>query len=209
MAECALAAGCALFPGRGVGGAAHTRQRSRCRGELARLLRDCAATLDDELQALLQITYFPRNPAHDNVALALAMNISDRTFYRTRILAIKALARALHTAVVSSVRMERPVAGLTVGRDTLLTHAQLLLKAGRSLSTWFDRIGKSTLPPPWLKSGRPTAQDIHSGIHYATAPMTTPQACILPWPGFCKQSAQAIPGGSLWLTAPLATLNAR
>ncbi len=119
------------FLGQALGGTAAAAARER--GEtLRRLLSAAAATLDAELRALLQITWFARNPAHDNVALALALHLSDRTFYRTRNLAIKALAQALQQQAAPAVRMESPPAATLVGRAALLEDAHARLLQGRS-----------------------------------------------------------------------------
>ena len=119
---------------------------ARQRGEQLRtFLLDCAARQDAELRALLQVTYFARNPAHDNVALALALSMSDRTFYRARSLAIKALGQTLHTTVSPPVRLERPATGLVVGRERLLAQALAQLHDGRSVYlSGPSGVGKST-----------------------------------------------------------------
>lgn len=133
------------FLGQALGGPAGANARER--GEALRsLLSAAAATLDAELRALLQITWFARNPAHDNVALALALHLSDRTFYRTRTLAIKALAQALQQQAAPAVRMERPLAGPLFGREALLQNALAALQQGHSLYlVGPSGVGKSAL----------------------------------------------------------------
>ncbi len=128
--------------GTAVPGGPAARQRGE---QLRTLLLDCATRLDAEPRALLQNTYFARNPAHDNVALALALNMSDRTFYRARNLAIKALGQTLHSTVAPPVRLERPATGLVVGRDPLLAQALAQLQNGRSIYlSGPSGVGKST-----------------------------------------------------------------
>ncbi len=99
----------------------------------ARLLHECAQSLDPEQQELLRVTYFARDPYKDNVALALAMHVSERTFYRTRVSAIKALAQALNRAIAPPLRLETPEARSIVGREREAARAETALAGAHSV----------------------------------------------------------------------------
>lgn len=112
----------------------------------ARLLQDCASSLEAEQQDLLRTMYFVRDPYKDNVALAMAMHVSERTFYRTRIAAIKALARALNRTVAPPLRLEMPEARRIVGRAREFARAVDGLRLRRTvLLHGPGGIGKSAL----------------------------------------------------------------
>ncbi|MFN8489858.1 MAG: hypothetical protein U0350_19895 [Caldilineaceae bacterium] len=119
----------------------------RQRGEaLQSILLQTANQLEDELQELLQIVYFRRNPQLENVGLALALHMSERTFYRTRLRAIAALAQALNQTLLPPLRLETPSERTLVGRTGAFTAALTTIEAGRSVYlSGASGMGKTTL----------------------------------------------------------------
>jgi tetratricopeptide (TPR) repeat protein len=108
---------------------------------LQRILLQVSEGLDSELQELLKAVYFQRQPHLDNVGLALALHMAERTFYRMRIKAIQALADRLNP-----LRPESPIQRATVGRAAALVQALAALHGGRSVYiSGPSGIGKSTL----------------------------------------------------------------
>ena len=119
----------------------------RQRGEaLQRVLLEASAQIDDELRELLQVVYFERNPQLENIGLSLLLHMSERTFYRTRVRAIQALAQALNQLMLPPLRPEVPNERELAGRKQMLSAALEALHAGRSLYlSGPSGVGKTTL----------------------------------------------------------------
>jgi tetratricopeptide (TPR) repeat protein len=119
----------------------------RQRGEaLQSVLLQAAAQIDDELRELLQVVYFQRNPQLENVGLSMLLHMSERTFYRTRLRAIQALAQALNQLVLPSLRPEMPNERALIGREQTLSVALAALHEGSSLYlSGPSGVGKTTL----------------------------------------------------------------
>jgi tetratricopeptide (TPR) repeat protein len=99
---------------------------------LRRVLQEAAATLESDLQELLHVVYFERNPHLENVGLALTLHMSERTFYRTRTKAIGALASALNNRLLPSMRDETPIQRALIGRPGVLERVMAVLRSGRT-----------------------------------------------------------------------------
>lgn len=78
-----------------------------------------ARTLPTEQQHLLATTFFTRDPALNNTGVAMALNMSETTYYRRRANAIEALADEVNRAMLPPWRMDMPYASPLVNRDAI------------------------------------------------------------------------------------------
>jgi tetratricopeptide (TPR) repeat protein len=110
------------------------------------MLLTAAETLDASQHALLTQTYFKRDPRLNNVGVALALGLNDRTFYRNRDAAVAALAAAVTQRVLPPIRLEAPLGAHMSGRETLLAECVAALQRRESLMLLGPSgIGKTTL----------------------------------------------------------------
>ena len=113
---------------------------------LQRLLRTTAETLEPSQQSLLTQTYFARDTNRNNVGIALALGLNDRTFYRNRVAAVAALAQAIAQRVLPPVQLEMPFSTALVGREELLHTCVAALNQRESVMLLGPSgIGKTTL----------------------------------------------------------------
>ena len=118
-------------------------QRGRA---LQSVLVKCAKQLDGETRDLLRVAFFKLNPNLDNVGLALSLNLSERTFYRSKMRAINQLAQQVNKALMPSLRPESVATQAMVGRGEALRNAISALRAGHSVMLLgASGIGKTTL----------------------------------------------------------------
>ncbi len=109
-------------------------------------LHTAAADLNAEEQELLHVAYFDRNPSLDNIGLALALHMSERTFYRAKIRTVQVLAEKLDQLVMPPLRPETPVAHVMIGRDHQLVSSLATLAQGHSVYlAGASGTGKTTL----------------------------------------------------------------
>ncbi len=133
---------------------------ARARGQaLQKVLLDAASQLEQELQELLRLVYFKKQHL-DNVGFAMALHLSERTFYRNRIKAILALAHTLNHAVLPPLRPETPIERTMIGRTFALNHALGALRVGHSIYiSGSSGIGKTTLGTAIVRQWLSTASD--------------------------------------------------
>jgi tetratricopeptide (TPR) repeat protein len=128
---------------------AHTAagENAQERGKaLQAVLRQAADQIDGELQEVLRVVYFQRNPYLDNVGVAMALHMAERTFYRMRIKAIQTLAHTLNQTLMPPLRPEMPIQSVMIGRVTAFNAAFAALQAGQSCYlSGPGGIGKTTL----------------------------------------------------------------
>jgi len=109
-------------------------------------LRRAAEQVNEEQRKLLRIVYFERNRHLDNVGLALALHLSERTFYRSKTQAVAELAHALNQILLPTLRAAAPIYKAPIGRTPLLADCLLILRAGRTLYlSGVSGVGKTTL----------------------------------------------------------------
>ncbi len=122
-------------------------EEATARGQtLQRLLRTTAETLEPSQHSLLTHTYFARDANRNNVGIALALGLNDRTFYRNRVAAVAALAQAIAQRVLPPVQLELPFSTALVGREALLHTCVAALRQHESVMLLGPSgIGKTTL----------------------------------------------------------------
>ncbi len=109
-------------------------------------LRSAAAQVDDEQRKLLLTVYFERNSRLDGTGLALALHLSERTFYRSKAKAVAELAHALNQILQPTLRSIAPTYKALVGRAQIRIDCLKVLRAGRSLYlSGVSGTGKTTL----------------------------------------------------------------
>jgi len=115
-------------------------------GALQGILAQASAQLDVELADFIADLYFQRNRHFTNVARALKHSMSERTFYRRRNQAIKALADALYSLLLPPLRSEKPSLQRMAGRDALLQSVLAALTARKNVClSGQSGIGKTVL----------------------------------------------------------------
>lgn len=120
------------FLGQALENSAATQKAFQRGQALQYLLSQAAESLEHETRELLQLTYLKRNPQHDNIAVAMALHLSERSFYRLRLKAIRQLSQALNQTILPPLRSEVPPHRPIVGRAAILPRVLAALQAGHS-----------------------------------------------------------------------------
>lgn len=111
---------------------------------LAAILRTTARDLGEEIQRVLNASFFERKPTLNNTGVARTLSMSEATYYRHRAAAIEALAHAFNQRVVPPLRAETPKLRRIVGRAGLIDACLTALQAGESVSlNGLSGIGKT------------------------------------------------------------------
>ncbi len=119
---------------------------SGCGLALRRVLQTAAQTLDPKAREILDASFFKRKLTLNNAGIALSLNKSEATYYRNRVAAIDALARAVMARIAPPLRAEAPVAAEMIGREGILAEVLDALNGGGSVSlTGAGGLGKTTL----------------------------------------------------------------
>jgi tetratricopeptide (TPR) repeat protein len=121
---------------------------ARARGDVLRnRLRQAAAGLSQEHVALLNASFFERNPQHNINGVAMALNMSRAAYYRHRAAALQTLAESFGSVLDPALSLETAAAPPDLlDREQTLHHAVAQLRAGQSIGIGGPSgIGKTSL----------------------------------------------------------------
>ena len=137
---------------------------------LVELLRSARSQLDKDAQTLLNAAFFERDPHLQHSGIAMALHMSDRTYFRHKAEAIRDLAEKLVTAVLPTLRSDAPQIAQIWGRRREADVIKSRLEAGQTVYISGPcGIGKSSLAGAVVR-GWPQAQTrvfwhtIHVGL---------------------------------------------
>jgi ABC-type glutathione transport system ATPase component len=161
---------------------------------LQTVLRSVATQLDSEQRELLRVAYFERNQHLDNVGLALALHLSERTFYRSKVKAVAKLADRLNQALLPTLRSAAPLYKVLVGRALIQADCLLALRAGHSLYlSGASGVGKTTLAAAiakeWQAVSSPSSNaadqqsvsNVHRTFWFTVRPRSSGQFGVWTW----------------------------
>lgn len=113
---------------------------------LQRMLQSSAEALDERHRRVLDASFFRRNRQLTNQGVALALELTERTYYRHRIEAIRALAEQVSRHASPPLRPESPLHRAIVGREQILRDGLAQLRGGRSVAvSGPSGVGKTAL----------------------------------------------------------------
>jgi len=110
------------------------------------LLASSAAKLDAEQQTLLNTSFFRRDPVLNNTGIAMALNLSETTYYRRRASTIEALADEVNREAAPPWRFDMPRTHPLINRDRLRQECIAILRESRTVAlSGAGGIGKTAL----------------------------------------------------------------
>jgi tetratricopeptide (TPR) repeat protein len=113
---------------------------------LRQLFADAAGHLPADQQKLLDVAFLRRDAALNNTGVAMALGMSEATYYRRRNEAIEALALEVNRAAPPPLRSELPAPREMVGREQTLRECLDTLRRGQTVAlAGGSGIGKTTL----------------------------------------------------------------
>ena len=113
---------------------------------LQALLATSATKLDAEQQTLLNTSFFRRDVALNNTGVAMALSLSETTYYRRRASAIEALADEANRNAAPPWRFDMPRTHPLINRDRLRQDCIALLRENHTVAlSGAGGIGKTAL----------------------------------------------------------------